>query len=222
LRKFDVIVANPPFSLDKWGAENAARDYFSRFHRGVPPPGKADYAFITHVVETLVDGFGRAAVIVPHGVLFRKGAEGKIRQKLIRENLLEAVIGLPVNLFYGTGIPAAILIFNHGKKTKDVLLIDAGGGYETAKSRNKLRRQDIDRIVAAYQNFETIEKYARRVSFDEIGKNDFNLSIARYLNSSEQEETIDVTSARREIEGLEAQLAEVRTEMKKYLGELGM
>src|SRR5262245_19831368 len=170
LKKFDIVVSNPPFSLDKWGAENAARDFYCRFHRGVPPRGKADYAFITHMLETTTADTGKAGVIVPHGVLFRGGSEGRIRQKIIVENLLEAVIGLPANLFYGTNIPAAILIFNRGKKTTDVLFIDASREYEDAKNQNKLRPRDIEKITAAYKNFESVEKYARRATYEEIGR----------------------------------------------------
>ena len=114
IRRFDVVVANPPFSLDKWGAEKAAGDPYRRFCRGMPPKSKGDYAFITHMMESAVADHGRVGVIVPHGVLFRGGAEGKIRQRLIEENLLDAVIGLPANLFFGTGIPAAVLLFRKG------------------------------------------------------------------------------------------------------------
>jgi type I restriction enzyme M protein len=221
LKKFDVVVSNPPFSLDKWGSENAARDFYCRFHRGVPPRGKADYAFITHMIETVADT-GKAGVIVPHGVLFRGGSEGRIRQKIILENLLEAVIGLPPNLFYGTGIPAAILIFNPRKKTSDVLFIDASREYEDAKTRNKLRRQDIEKIVAAYKNFEPVEKYARRATYDEIRENDFNLNIPRYVDRFAEDEEVDVLAAQKEIDDLEAQLAEARAEMKRHMKELGL
>jgi type I restriction enzyme M protein len=222
LKKFDIVISNPPFSLSKWGAENAARDSFCRFHRGVPPRGKADFAFITHIIETTVAATGKAAVIVPHGVLFRGGSEGRIRQKIILENILEAVIDLPANLFYGTVIQAAILIFNHGKRTNDVLFIDASHEYEDAKNRNKLRPQDIDKIVAAYKNFEPIEKYARRVTYDEIRENDFTLIVPRYVDSSAEDEDVDVLEAQKEIEGLEAQLAEARAEMKRHMKELGL
>jgi type I restriction enzyme M protein len=222
LKKFDMVVSNPPFSLDNWGAENAARDLFCRFHRGVPPRGKADYAFITHMIETMVADTGKAGVVVPHGVLFRGGSEGRIRQKIIMENLLEAVIGLPANLFYGTGIPAAILIFNHCKKTTDLLFVDASREYEDAKSRNRLRPQDIEKIVAAYKNFESVEKYARRATYEEIRENDFNLNVPRYVDTFEDAEEVDVQAAQKEIEELEAQLAEARAEMKKYLKELGL
>jgi type I restriction enzyme M protein len=221
LKKFDIVVSNPPFSLDKWGAENAARDFYCRFHRGVPPRGKADYAFITHIIESTADT-GKAGLIVPHGVLFRRGAEGRIRQKIITENLLEAVIGLPANLFYGTGIPAVILIFNHGKRTSDVLFIDASREYEDAKTRNKLRPQDIEKIVETYKNFDSIEKYARRVSYDEIRGNDFNLNVPRYIDRFAEDEEVDVQAAQKEIEDLEAQLVAARAEMKRYLEELGL
>jgi type I restriction enzyme M protein len=222
LMKFDVVVANPPFSLDKWGAEAATKDKYNRFHRGVPPKSKADYAFITHMIETTVAGKGKVGVIVPHGVLFRGGAEGKIRQRLIEENLLDAVVGLPANLFYGTGIPAAILIFNRGKKTTDVLFIDASREYEDAKNQSKLRPQDIEKIVETYNRFETVEKYSYRATFEEIKENDFNLNIPRYVDTFEEEEEIDIQAAQKEIERLEAELAEVRAEMKRYLKELGL
>ena len=161
-------------------------------------------------------------MIVPHGVLFRGGSEGRIRQKLIEENLLEAVIGLPANLFYGTGIPAAILIFNRGKKTTDVLFIDASREYEDAKNQNKLRPQDIEKIVATYKNFESVEKYARRATYEEIRENDFNLNVPRYVDTFGEDEEVDVQAAQKEIDELEAQLAEARAEMKRYLRELGL
>jgi type I restriction enzyme M protein len=222
LKKFDIVVSNPPFSLDKWGAENAARDFFCRFHRGVPPRGKADYAFITHMIETTIADTGKAGVVVPHGVLFRGGSEGRIRQKIIMENLLEAVIGLPANLFYGTSIPAAILIFNHAKKTTDVLFVNASREYEDAKNQNKLRPQDIEKIVAAYKNFDSVEKYARRATYEEIRENEFNLNVPRYVDTFEDNAEVDVQAAQKVIEELEAQLAEARAEMKQYLKELGL
>lgn len=222
LKKFDIVVSNPPFSLDKWGSENAAKDFFCRFHRGVPPRGKADYAFITHMIETLVADTGKAGVVVPHGVLFRGGSEGRIRQKVIVENLLEVVIGLPANLFYGTNIPTAILIFNRGKKTTDVLFIDASREYEAAKNQNKLRPQDVEKIVATYKNFESVEKYARRATYEEIRENDFNLNVPRYVDTFGEDEEVDVQAAQKEIDELETQLAEARAEMKRYLKELGL
>jgi type I restriction enzyme M protein len=221
LMRFDVVVANPPFSLDKWGAEHAAGDKFNRFWRGVPPKSKGDYAFISHMIETALEGTGRVGVVVPHGVLFRGGAEGKIRQKLIEENLFEAVIGLPANLFFGTGIPAAILVFNKGKKSTNVLFIDASREFENGKNQNKLRDSDIEKIVATFKKFKTIEKYAYRATLGEIRENEFNLNIPRYVDTFEEEAEVDVNAVQAEIKSLEAQLAAVRLEMAKYLKELG-
>ena len=222
LMKFDVVVANPPFSLSKHGAEDASQDKFNRFHRGVPPKSKGDYAFITHMVETAVEGKGRVGVIVPHGVLFRGSSEGKIRQKFIEENLLDAVIGLPSNLFFGTGIPAAILIFNKGKKDKNVLFIDASREYEEGKNQNKLRNKDIEKIVQTFNDRKSIEKYSYLASFDEIKENDFNLNIPRYVDTFEEEEEIDLKAVQKEIEQLEGELSEVRKKMGGYLKELGL
>jgi type I restriction enzyme M protein len=221
LMKFNIVVANPPFSLDKWGADEAATDRFNRFWRGIPPRSKGDYAFISHMIEIALADEGRVGVIAPHGVLFRGGAEGKIRQQLVEENLLKAVIGLPTNLFFGTGIPAAILIFDKGKTTRDVLFIDAGRDYLNGKNQNKIRAQDIENIVAAYQRFETQDKYAYRATFDEVKENDFNLNIPRYVDTFEAEEEVDILAVQREIEQLETALASTRREMAGYLRELG-
>lgn len=135
LRDFDIVVANPPFSLEKWGHDSAGNDPHDRFRRGLPPRTKGDYAFILHMIATMRPRTGRMAVVVPHGVLFRGAAEGRIRQKLIDENLLDVVIGLPEKLFYGTGIPAAVLVFRTKKKDKNVLFIDASRHYQTARTR---------------------------------------------------------------------------------------
>ena len=222
LMKFDIVVANPPFSLDKWGADDVAKDKHNRFHRGVPPKSKGDYAFITHMIETTIEGKGRVGVIVPHGVLFRGSSEGKLRQKFIEESLLDAVIGLPSNLFFGTGIPAAILIFNKGKKSKDVLFIDASREFEEGKNQNTLRERDIDKITKTYQDRTSIEKYSYLASFDEIEENDFNLNIPRYVDTFEEEEEIDLKAVQEEIDDLESQLENVRKQMKGYLKELGL
>ena len=221
LTKFDIVVANPPFSLDKWGQDEAQHDRFQRFHRGIPPKSKGDYAFISHMVETALEGHGKVGVIVPHGVLFRGGAEGLIRRKLIEENLLEAVVGLPANLFFGTGIPAAILIFNKGKRTSDVLFIDASRDYASGKNQNWLREEDIADIVATYKAFENVEKYAHRATLKEIRENEFNCNIPRYVDTFEEEKEIDIMAVEKEIERLEAELAVTRKEMGKYLRELG-
>jgi type I restriction enzyme M protein len=227
LRKFDTVVANPPFSLDKWGADEAAGDQFNRFWRGVPPKSKGDWAFITHMIETLNES-GKAGVVVPHGVLFRGAAEGRIRQKTIEENLLEAVIGLPANLFFGTGIPAAILVFNKDKKDKNVLFIDASQHYESGKNQNKLRETDIEKIVTTYRSFHDgklepgvlEDKYSYVASFEEIEENDFNLNIPRYVDTFEEEEPVDIQAVQTEIDRLENELKTVQGQMEIYLKEL--
>lgn len=221
LMKFNIVAANPPFSLDKWGAENAEHDRYNRFWRGTPPKSKGDYAFISHMIEITLKDDGKVGVILPHGVLFRGGAEGRIRQRLIEENLLEAVIGLPTNLFYGTGIPACILIFSKGKKTKDVLFIDASRDYEDVKTQNRLRGEDIEKIVKTFKAFKSVPKYAHRAAFDEIKEAEFNLNIPRYVDTFEEEKEINIKAVQKEIGKLEAELDATRREMEKYLKELG-
>lgn len=221
LIKFNVVVANPPFSLDKWGADTASNDQHKRFWRGTPPKSKGDYAFITHMIEIALADDGRVGVIVPHGVLFRGGSEGLIRQKLIEENLLEAVIGLPANLFFGTGIPAAILIFHKGKKTTDVLFIDASREFADEKKQTRLRAEDIEKIVSTARKFKSVPKYAHRAKRSEIEENEFNLNIPRYVDTSEAEDEIDISHVQQEINTLESQLAAVRKDMAAYLKELG-
>ncbi len=231
LMRFDTVVANPPFSLDKWGADEAAADPHARFWRGVPSKSKGDWAFITHMIETTYDGTGKVGVVVPHGVLFRGSSEGKIRQKTIEENLLEAVIGLPANLFFGTGIPAAILIFNRGKgENTDVLFIDASQQYDAGKNQNKLSDAHIQRIVDTYRAFQggslaagvAEAKFAHVATFAEIEENDFNLNIPRYVDTFEEEAEIDVRAVQQEIAALETELAAVQQEMNSYLEELSL
>ncbi|OHB54781.1 MAG: type I restriction-modification system subunit M [Planctomycetes bacterium GWF2_42_9] len=222
LLKFKKVAANPPFSLDKWGADTAEHDVFNRFYRGVPPKSKGDYAFITHMLETAVADDGKVGVIVPHGVLFRGGSEGKIRKRLIEENLIELVVGLPANLFFGTGIPAAIIIFNKGKKTKDVLFIDASKDYGDAKKQNKLRDEDIGKIVKTFKQFKAINKYSYRASYKEIAENDYNLNIPRYVDTFEPEEEINISAIQKEIETLEKQLADTHKKMAACMKELGL
>jgi type I restriction enzyme M protein len=222
LLKFDIVVANPPFSLDKWGHDSAEADPFHRYYRGLPPKSKGDYAFITHMIESAREGSGRVGVVVPHGVLFRSAAEGKIRQKFIEENLLEAVIGLPANLFFGTGIPAAILLFNKGKTHGDVLFIDASREYKDAKNQNVLTDEHVDKIVATYRAFETVDKYAYRATPQELADNDFNLNIPRYVDTFEEEAEIDLKVVKKEIITLEKELTAVRAKMEQHLQELGL
>lgn len=239
LMKFQVVVANPPFSLDKWDSGflsnansgdkkqekmQASLDIYKRFDWGVPPSSKGDYAFVLHMLHSLDEENGRMAVVLPHGVLFRGANEGKIRQKLIEFNLLDAVIGLPANLFYGTGIPACILVFKKNRPTTDVLFIDASGegNFEKGKNQNILRDCDIQKIYDIYRKRENIDKYSYVATEDEIRKNEYNLNIPRYVDTFEEEEPIDIDTVKRNIAEIEAELSEVRAQMDKYMEELGI
>ncbi|MEN8170506.1 MAG: type I restriction-modification system subunit M [Pseudomonadota bacterium] len=221
LMHFDIVTANPPFSLDKWGHDEAEHDKFGRFRRGIPPKTKGDYAFILHMIETLNPKSGRMGVVVPHGVLFRGSSEGKIRKQLIEENLLDTVIGLPEKLFYGTGIPAAILIFKKQKDNERVLFIDASREFKAGKNQNLLTAENIQKIVDTYRARENADKYAYLASHDEIKENDYNLNIPRYVDTFEEEEEIDLMAVRKEREELKKQLTELEVEMAGYLEELG-
>lgn len=222
LMRFDIVVANPPFSLDKWGIDTAQNDSFKRFSRGIPPKSTGDYAFISHMIESTLPGRGRVGVVVPHGVLFRGGAEGKIRTKLIEENLLEAVIGLPSNLFFGTGIPAAILIFNRGKQTSEVLFIDASREFQEGKNQNRLRPEDQVKIFTTFDQWQTVDKYSYVSTLDEIKENDFNLNIPRYVDTFEEEEEVDIWATQESIAATEAELLILGQKMIRALTELGI
>jgi len=231
LMRFNIVVANPPFSLDKWGVDEAANDKFNRFWRGIPPKSRGDYAFISHMVEIALEGEGKVGVIVPHGVLFRGGAEGVIRRKFIDDNVLEAVIGLPSQLFFGTGIPAAILIFNKGRKAwekattrrnKHVLFIDASSEYLDGKKQNKLREEDIEKIVSTFMGYKEVEKYSHLATFEEIEEAEYNLNIPRYVDTFEEEEDIDIPAVQKEIIKIESELSKTQSELNKYLKELGL
>lgn len=221
LKHFDIVVANPPFSLDKWGHDAAESDVYGRFRRGVPPKTKGDYAFILHMIETLKPGTGRMGVVVPHGVLFRGSSEGKIRQKLIDENLLDAVIGLPEKLFYGTGIPAAILVFKKNKSDDQVMFIDASREFKAGKNQNQLSDENIRKIVETYHNGADVDKYAYVATLEEIQENDYNLNIPRYVDTFEEEEEIDLMAVQAERKEIEAEIAQLNEKMEAYLKELG-
>ncbi len=221
LRSFDIVVANPPFSLEKWGHATAEDDPHHRFRRGLPPRTKGDYAFILHMLETLKPKTGRMAVVAPHGVLFRGGAEGRIRQKLVDENVVDAVIGLPEKLFYGTGIPAAILVLRKRKADEATLFIDASRDFASGKNQNQLSRTHLDRIIATYRARQAVDKYAYLASREEMAGNDYNLNIPRYVDTFEPEPDIDLMAVRAEREALKAELAELEAKMDGYLRELG-
>ena len=229
LVKFDVVVANPPFSLKKWGADNAESDRYNRFWRGVPPKDKGDFAFITHMIETAKKKSGRVAVIVPHGVLFRGGAEGKIRKQLIDENIIDAVIGLPANLFQTTGIPVAILIIDRSREMggenqdkKDILFIEASKAFKKEKAQNIMRDEDVDLIYTTYTDRKDVEKFSRMVELDEVIENDYNLNITRYVDTFIEEEPVDIQANLKELAELEPELQKLEKQMVEYLKVLGI
>ena len=221
--QFDAIVANPPFSAN-WSADSKFNtdDRFSRAG-ALAPKSKADYAFILHMIHHLSDG-GTMACVAPHGVLFRGAAEGKIRRYLIEtKNYLDAVIGLPANLFYGTSIPTCILVFKKCRKEgDDVLFIDASKEFEKVKNQNKLREHHIDKIVETYTTRAEIEKYSHKALLQEIVDNDYNLNIPRYVDTFEEEEEIDIKAVMAEIKELEAKRADLDAQIEVYLKELGL
>lgn len=221
IMKFDKIVSNPPFSLDKWGAEDLKDDKYRRFEMGLPPKSKGDYAFISHVLASLNEN-GTAGIILPHGVLFRAASEGKIRKQIIENNWLDAVIGLPENLFFGTPIPTCILIFKKNKVNEDILFIDASNDFIKDVNQYKLTNNEIDKIVKAYRERKEIDKYVHVATLREIKENDYNLNISRYIDMFENEELIDIDKTKIEIKQLEYDILKVKKEMELYLKELGI
>lgn len=198
LATFDCVIANPPFSLEKWGEEVWTSDPYGRNFAGMPPSKSGDYAWVQHMIRSMAPKTGRMAVVLPHGVLFRMGAEGKIRQRLLEEDLLEAVIGLGPNLFYGTGLAACILVFRTRKQPErrgKVLVIDASREFKSGRAQNELLPEHVDRIYGWYEAFEDIEGRARVVSLDEIAANDYNLNIPRYVEPPMGEDVPTVEEA---------------------------
>ena len=220
---FDRVIANPPFSLDDWGTEQAEADGFGRFRFGIPPKTKGDYAFVQHMLAT-INNKGMVGVVMPHGVLFRGASEGKIRKAILEQDLFEAIIGLPSNLFYGTGIPAAVLIFNRNKpkdRKGKILFIHAAQHYEAGKNQNKLSDDDIKRIVNVFDDYKDSEKLARVVALEEIKENDYNLNISRYVDVTEPEERIDVADALAKLREIEKERSAAEKKMYACLGDLG-
>jgi len=194
LMVFDRVIANPPFSLKKWGKEAADNDPYGRFPYGTPPKDAGDLAFIQHMIAS-VNAEGMMGVVVPHGVLFRGSSEKEIRKGILEDDLLEAVVGLPSSLFYGTGIPAALLIINKDKpsdRRNKVLFINGELEYEEGKNQNRLRNEDIEKIVSIFESYEDTKRYSKVVDLDEIRENDYNLNIRRYADTSPPPETFDV------------------------------
>lgn len=220
--KFDAIVANPPFSYSWNPSEEMGKDVRFKNH-GLAPKSTADFAFLLHGFNFLSDE-GTMAIILPHGVLFRGGAEGRIRQKLLEDGNIDTVIGLPSKLFFSTGIPVCILILKRCKKPDDVLFINASGedNFQKDKRQNKLRKQDIDKIIDTYRNRTQQDRYSRCVSNAEIAENDFNLNISRYVNTSKAEEKIDLTAVNKDISDLDKVIKKSQDKHNKFLKELGL
>ena len=239
---YDRVIANPPFSLKKWWApaevdiktdengkeiapsyNSAVSDEYGRFRYGIPPRGYGDLAFVQHMVSVLKND-GRLGIVLPHGILFRGGSEGKIRQGLLDNDLIEAVVGLPQKLFYNTGIPASILIIKKNKTpnlTNKVVFIDASSEYKDGKNQNTLTEENINKVVSSYDALTDIDKFMRVVDMSEIKENDHNLNISRYIDTSEEETIINIASTLQDIHELETKEQEIDKKLNDYLKSLG-
>jgi len=223
LKTFDIVVANYPYSIKEWEYELFKTNKHGRLSGyDMPPIKRADYAFILHIIRSMNTN-GRAGVVAPHGVLFRGDAEGRIREQIVKNNLIDAVIGLPGKLFYGAGIPAAVLILNKNKpehKKNKILIIDGEHDYLEGKNQNSLRQKDIDKIVKAYDDYKDIDKYCRVIDLKEIKKNEFNLNVKRYINSNDKEEKINVKQAYIELNKLEKEKQQIDQKVDKFIKDL--
>ncbi|MEQ6166162.1 class I SAM-dependent DNA methyltransferase [Ekhidna sp. MALMAid0563] len=247
LMMFDRVIANPPFSQEKWWTpaetnlekkldkdgkekeivpkyDNVVVDKFGRLQYGIPPRGYADLAFLQHMLSVTKQD-GKVGVVLPHGTLFRSGAEGRIRKKLIDEDLIEGVVGLPSSLFYNTGIPASIWILSKEKpkplKNK-IIIIDASSDFKEGKNMNELLDAHLDKIVDAHDTQADVDKYMRLVGLDEVKENDYNLNISRYIDTSEPEPEVDLKAVKEKLAALDKKEAEIDKKLLAYLEELGI
>ncbi|MBD2083452.1 type I restriction-modification system subunit M [Trichocoleus sp. ST-U3] len=225
LMRFDRVVANPPFSIRNWGRDgiiNLDKRRYNRFYYGTPPKNNSDYAFIQHILASLKET-GRAVVLVSHGTLFRRGAEAQIREGIIRDDLIEAVIGLAPKLFFTTSVPGVILVLNKDKekdRRKRILLVDASHEYQADKSQNHLRDEDLKHIISVYHNFQDEEGYAKVVSCEELAADDYTLNIERYVTSPKLK--VDLEAEISKLSKLKAERTRVESEMNEYLQALGI
>ncbi|HEX2753041.1 MAG TPA: type I restriction-modification system subunit M [Alphaproteobacteria bacterium] len=224
LLTFDRVLANPPFSLKSWGHEVWSKgDKFGRDKYGCPPPSYGDLAFVQHMIASLKKD-GMLGVVLPHGILFRGGAEGKIREGLLKDDLIEAVIGLAPNLFYGTGIPACILIINKNKPAKHkgkVLFVNGAKEFKEGSNQNSLTEENVKTLAKAFHDYKDTERFSRAVSLKEIEENDFNLNIPRYVPDLEEEQEIDVKAELIKLNDLRKERDKAEADMLKHLKELG-
>lgn len=216
LRKFDCIVCDPPYGLRDWGYEEILNhDRYNRFYRGMPSKSLGDYAFITHVIESL-NSNGIAIMVVPSGVLFREGAEGLLRQKLVEENLIDTVIALPNNMMFGTAIPVNLIIFNKAKKGKDTLFIDVAKEVVVNKVLTTLSDEMVEKVIKVYKERLEIEGFSRKVDIEEIQDNNFNLNVQRYIEEISEKEALDIKEIGKEIEYLTVKLQEIQAEINQF------
>ena len=218
-RAFHAVVANPPYSQHWDNTETKLKDPRFKDFGKLAPKSKADFAFVEHCVYHLKDS-GRMAIVLPHGVLFRGAAEGVIRKALIEKNYLDAVIGLPANLFYSTSIPTVVLVFRKDRKIRDILFIDASQHFEKGKNQNHLRDEDIDLIFETYINRKDVDKYAHVASPDEIKENEYNLNIPRYVDTFEEEEPIDIDEVNRQLAEVDAEIARLQAQFDAMVADL--
>lgn len=218
--EFDAIVANPPFSL-RWDPTDALAEDFRFKSYGMAPKSAADFAFLLHGLHFLSQE-GTMAIILPHGVLFRGGSEEKIRTKLLNDNNIDTIIGLPSNLFYSTGIPVCILVLKRCRRADDVLFINAVEYFEKGKRQNVLLDEHIDRIVETYQFRKETERYSRKVSMEEIERNGYNLNISRYVNTAVEEEPVDLGEVNKKLMEINDKIKEYSDEHNAFLKELGL
>ncbi|WP_095499149.1 type I restriction-modification system subunit M [Paraferrimonas haliotis] len=222
-QRFDAVVANPPFSANWSANELLLNDERFADYGKLAPKSKADFAFVLHMIHQLNET-GTLAVVVPHGILFRGAAEGHIRKHLIeKKNYLDAVIGLPAGIFFGTGIPTCILVFKKNRThSKDVLFIDASNHFEKGKAQNHLRHEDVERIIDAYNKRESVEKFAHVADLSEIAENDYNLNIPRYVDTFEEEEPVDLDAVANDLSEIETKMQSVDADIAEFCGQLGI
>ncbi|MFV0504031.1 MAG: type I restriction-modification system subunit M [Lachnospirales bacterium] len=220
-KQFDAIVANPPYSL-KWSADSSFKsdERFSAYGK-LAPKSAADFAFIQHMIYQL-EGIGTMAVVLPHGVLFRGNAEKVIREHLIDKDYLDAVIGLPANIFYGTSIPTCILVFKKCRDSKEILFIDASNEFKKQKNQNRLTEDNINKIIETFKERREVEKYSYNATMEEIKENDYNLNIPRYVDTFEEEEDIDINAVQEEIFKIDKEIENTKAELNVFLRELGL
>ena len=222
LSKFDVVIANPPFSLTNWGFEIWANDPFGRNFAGIPPKSNGDFAWVEHMIISMAMQTGRMAIILPHGVLFRGGIEGKIRKALIEADLLDCVIGLGPNLFYGTGLSACIMVFRtkkHATKKNKVLFIDASEFYQRGRAQNFLLLEHANTILDLYDSFSDIEGQSKIASIDDIKSNEYNLNISRYVTKPKNHDTSDLKLTLEEFKAAYVEFTKSEERMKALLKE---